>query len=729
MSKYRAFRISVVVALLMACVALYFTGGSAIGEETPRPAENPFESEAIDPEEMAILGRKSSLDSLMDSFTSPEDEEAFLSELRDRVQSLTRDGKLHESVEILERLVGRCIAQGRRKELIVLRNSIGQLLGLLGDYSRSIQHLHRAYEYALQEGDTAQMLVASNLLAKHCAAMRNYVMARKYITQSQILVGVDTISHGGVQMLQVHGKVCLGQGKPLLAEHYFQRAATIAQLQGDSAELLGTLYDLVDARVERGALTMARVALDSMQQLQGRWASYLTRLYLLRATGHYEAAAGNREAAMRFYDSAYAMAEQLGNPVLQIETLHSLAQQVRSIGNAQRAYELETKAIQLQDSLQDYLSFKAFVLADIRAIQQVKQRDMRRESASHEAHYRNVQRRGRIVLLALGGVVLWCAFVLLLRRRIYRSRQELHAELVRREATMETKRQELVLLNEKVETLRAEALGQGQLIEQTRRQAQQHSDTLMSSIDHASTIQRAIYPHRVLLSSWLPESFILVRPRDLVTGDLPLVANLGKDVNVFAMADCQGRSVAGASLTFVVYMLLHEIIVDSEELNPDRIINDLSYRMARLLKDLRPSLRREMSLRLSVLTVERSAQRAHFAGLGQSLYHTPNRRTIHTVRGGEGMLNLAHDRPVDIPTYHMDFTPGTIFYLTSDGFFSQQNPDGIRLGEARFVEILEQAQPLPMSEQETYLGNQLMRYQLNAEQTDDITVFGFSVPS
>jgi tetratricopeptide (TPR) repeat protein len=87
---------------------------------------------------------------------------------------------------------------------------------------------------------------------------------------------------------------------------------------------------------------------------------------------------------------------------------------------------------------------------------------------------------------------------------------------------------------------------QKKIIEGQKEVVEIKSKQVTESIEYASRLQTAILPPQKLIVEYLPQSFILYKPRDIVAGDFYWTQKIG-DTTFFAAADCTGHGVAKSS--------------------------------------------------------------------------------------------------------------------------------------------------------------------------------------
>jgi serine phosphatase RsbU (regulator of sigma subunit) len=88
---------------------------------------------------------------------------------------------------------------------------------------------------------------------------------------------------------------------------------------------------------------------------------------------------------------------------------------------------------------------------------------------------------------------------------------------------------------------------------------QNKNKKITESINYAKRIQTAILPNTRVINKALPDSFILYKPRDVVSGDFPWFVQIKDDIFIAAV-DCTGHGVPGALLSLIGYFLLNDIV-------------------------------------------------------------------------------------------------------------------------------------------------------------------------
>ncbi len=260
---------------------------------------------------------------------------------------------------------------------------------------------------------------------------------------------------------------------------------------------------------------------------------------------------------------------------------------------------------------------------------------------------------------------------------------------------------------------------------------------ITQSISYAQRIQEAMLPSEKLISEKLPDSFILFKPRNIVSGDFYWLATdriksavvqneeLGDEDDIFiAAADCTGHGVPGAFMSMIGYNLLNEIVA-RKIYSPAKILEALNNGVRNALKQ--ETTRNSDGMDISICRIRKKKGIVEFSAAMNPLYYCQNGE-MHELEGGlfpvgGEELELGN---VSYPSETIKIDGPTTFYLFSDGFHDQfGGKEGYKFMSKRFKDFLFSIHHLPMHEQHQELEKRLNQWMGHHEQVDDILVIGF----
>lgn len=285
---------------------------------------------------------------------------------------------------------------------------------------------------------------------------------------------------------------------------------------------------------------------------------------------------------------------------------------------------------------------------------------------------------------------------------------------------------------------------------------QKKNKDITDSINYARRIQQAILPSNDLIFQTLNDSFILYKPKDIVSGDFYFFAEKKGKVIIGAV-DCTGHGVPGAFMSLIGNELLNQIVVEKEITTPSEILNQLNENIKIALKQYDEDAGSKDGMDVALCTIDLFGKRMEFAGAYRPLYLFRNQeigvrsKTVdvafenHSESLSSSFSQLPAPKPelteikgdkFPVAGYHLkkerlftnheiSFQKGDTFYIFTDGFADQFGGPGKKKFMSRhFKELLLSIQHLSMKEQGAELEKQLENWKGDAMQMDDILVMG-----
>jgi serine phosphatase RsbU (regulator of sigma subunit) len=276
---------------------------------------------------------------------------------------------------------------------------------------------------------------------------------------------------------------------------------------------------------------------------------------------------------------------------------------------------------------------------------------------------------------------------------------------------------------------------QNQEIQEQRDQIQRQNENISKSINYAQGIQKSMLPAQKGLQQYFPESFILFKPRDVVSGDYywfkPLIDenqpfNPSKDRFIISAIDCTGHGVPGAFLSMIGYNLLDDI-TQRGIYKPGLILKELNAGIRKALRQDETDNRDGMDMALCLFDPERRVM--EFSGAKNPMIYIANGEAVR-VRGDKESIGGGNvDPSYEYSTQEIPIEGPTWFYLFSDGFIDQfGGKDGRKFMIKNFSDLLQHIHELPACEQREILKITFNEWKRkDYAQVDDVLVIGFFV--
>lgn len=597
----------------------------------------------------------------------------------------------------------------------------------VGDYQTSIDLLKKKYALSVRSQDTLAMQKQLSFLAICYLKLGKPERAFSYINRALRYQTAERMDIGSYYIHLAQGGYYRAEDWPVVAEEYYGVAYSLAlHLNNREAQAFAQLM-LADCRADMGDTQAARREAEKVATyVYGSEDALLEALYY-RTHARINAREKKIESAVRDYRKAFLIARQKRIYTDQILLLSELSQFLFQEADTQRAYLFGRRAIEIRDSLYRVARAQSFTISDLEQVYNLQLEDIERllqRDHRPSVWYRNEQKLTVLLLVLFGLISLAIYF---LYRRMGKM-QRMETQLAENSRLVQEKgqsSQELALLTEQfVEQMNK----QNEELETARKRMLNNSNQLVQSIEYAQRIQGAIQSSIEYLGSYFEQSFLISRPRDIVSGDLAWFTTV-EEMALLAMIDCSGTGVAAASLSVIAYMQLNRVVTEERCVEPAEIVCRVQNRIRRLLSNTSPEFQEEIQVHLGVLQVDKYAGEARYASIHEQLFYAQTPERVDYVRGVSFVGDSEQNCRSRIVEHRIAVTPETTFYLGSDGYFMQLDSRNRKIGSQGFQEILTRIQPLRLEDQKTELLNTLAAHRLGTAQTDDITLLAVSLRS
>jgi len=253
---------------------------------------------------------------------------------------------------------------------------------------------------------------------------------------------------------------------------------------------------------------------------------------------------------------------------------------------------------------------------------------------------------------------------------------------------------------------------------------------IRKSLNYAGMIQNITIPSEGTLKSLFPDSFVLYKPRDIVSGDFYWLAKENGKIYV-AVADCTGHGVPAAMISMLGISFLNELVGTLSNYDSDYILDFLRQKVKKIFrqKDALININDGMDISFCIIDIQKMTMK--FTGAEQSIL-IARRKNLETE-----IIEVKGD-PMPIGTYMVEssFTEHDIklqendcIYMYSDGYVDQiGGGKERRFMTKNFKELIKTFALKPMSDQKSSLERTFNTWLgTENEQIDDILIIGFRI--
>lgn len=289
-------------------------------------------------------------------------------------------------------------------------------------------------------------------------------------------------------------------------------------------------------------------------------------------------------------------------------------------------------------------------------------------------------------------------------------------------------------LRERAKELAMEIKKATQEIEEQKKIVERRNKDITDSINYALRIQKAFLPKREEFYQNLPKSFILFKPKDIVSGDFyffhktfPVKENTEGGLLFIAAVDCTGHGVPGAFLSMVGSERLTDAVHQST--NASEILSLLNKGVKNSLHQTDEDESTRDGMDIAICSLDMEQRIVKYAGANRPLWLIrKGQNEVQEIKSTKVAVGGLTEDDQHFESHEIKLQEGDTFYIFSDGYadiFSGES--GKKLTTKKFKQLLLSIQNKTMQEQEQYLDHFIEEWKSGTEQIDDILVIGIRI--
>jgi len=407
---------------------------------------------------------------------------------------------------------------------------------------------------------------------------------------------------------------------------------------------------------------------------------------------------------------AMRLAKELGYPETIRNSSHILSKIYSKKNEGMKALEMYELYVTMRDSLNNEATMKAAVEQHAKYTYE-KQKLI--DDAEHEkqiALSTEHEKKQKILIYSIAlGLLLILVFSIFIYNRL-----------------QITRRQKSLIEEQKIE------------VELQKNLIEVKNDEILASITYAKRIQDAILPPINLIKKFLPDSFILYKPKDVVAGDFYWFETKG-DFIFYAAADCTGHGVPGAMVSVVCANSLNRSVNEFGLTDPGEILDNTTKLVIETFEKSEHDVKDGMDI--SFIRMNKKTNEIVFAGAQNPLY------VFSVIDGQELNKKAIYNESIFLKEYkgdkqpigkfsdHKPFTStkvevkkGDYLFLFSDGFPDQFGGEsGRKYMYKPFKKLLMSIVDKDVAKQKEMIEEAFEKWRGNLEQVDDVCVIGLRI--
>ncbi|MGZ4056931.1 MAG: PP2C family protein-serine/threonine phosphatase, partial [Bacteroidia bacterium] len=254
----------------------------------------------------------------------------------------------------------------------------------------------------------------------------------------------------------------------------------------------------------------------------------------------------------------------------------------------------------------------------------------------------------------------------------------------------------------------------------------QKNKEILDSFYYAKKIQAALLPPIDFIREHLPETFILYKPKDIVSGDFYWMYKINPETILIAVGDCTGHGVPGAMVSVVCSNALNRAAKEFGLTDPGRILDKARELVIENFSESKSEVKDGMDISLCKIDLRHNDSKhinVEWAGANNPLWYTIGNCMVEVDPDKQPIGNAENARPFN--TSEITLQKNEMLFLFTDGFADQfGGPRGIKFKYRPFQDTLLEIHKLPVDEQRKELEQVFEKWRGQLEQIDDVCIIG-----
>jgi serine phosphatase RsbU (regulator of sigma subunit) len=408
-------------------------------------------------------------------------------------------------------------------------------------------------------------------------------------------------------------------------------------------------------------------------------------------------AKGDYKAAIDYTNRGLLIAEKIRHKSWIMNAAQLLAQLYEHEGDFRRSVKFLKQYDDIKDSLFSESNQKEMTDMEARYQGEKKAREIEVQNLKLEKQQRDIEKQSARSTLFLAGFLV-VIIILGVFIRGYLLKKKINQELSRK--------------NDEIHT-------QKEIIEEK-------SKEISDSINYAKHIQDTILPDPAYLKTLFRESFILFKPRNVVSGDFYWFTKRGNKI-LIAAADCTGHGVPGAFMSMISVDKLNQAILNMDITRPSEILSFVNMGMKVTLKQDLSDARNRDGMDIGLAMIDPVAMKLDFAGANRPLWIVRQGELLEFAPTKSAIGGTTSNSQLFADT-EVVLKPGDLVYLFSDGYADQFGGDkGKKMMTRNFKKLVSTLAEKSMEEQLKVLEDAHQEWRGRFEQVDDILIIGVKI--
>ncbi len=596
--------------------------------------------------------------------------------------------------------------------IIASTQKIGIIYQSRGKYNIANTHFFNALKLAEKTNNKKYQVQIYNSIANAFAYQKLYSQALQYFEKALECAKEAGIRNKMSVLLMNMGNIAYSEeygGKKFdKTIEYYNKALEFAVEFKDTSQMISVYGNLTQPYMDIGnykkALELVAIA-KGLAENRGEKDDLITLNYF---AGRANALSKNYDQANIDFKESIKYSKEMDNMDYLSENYICLAEMNYTAGNYKEAYDYYELHKRIEDSLLNTETTKQ--LNELTTLYQAEKKQKELELSNQKLITKDKELKNQqiIIFSSILGLVLLLILLFVFYSR-YQIKQKANTKLENAYSIIEEKQKDIT-----------------------------------DSINYAEKIQLAILPSEEDIgSSVFSDSFVLFRPRDVVSGDFYWFQELINESNtdtvdtktikqvgnlsLLAVADSTGHGVPGALMSMIGSSLLNQIILDGKVKTTGEILDALRVGIVSTFKQRSDENKRRDGMDISLIAYNAETKLLQYSGANNSIYYIRENELIE-IKPTKQPIGFSESMDKPFETHVLEVKKGDCFYMFTDGYADQFGGEkGKKFKYAQLKDVLMSVHMQDMKLQKQSLVNVFENWKGKHEQVDDVCIAGFRI--
>lgn len=252
------------------------------------------------------------------------------------------------------------------------------------------------------------------------------------------------------------------------------------------------------------------------------------------------------------------------------------------------------------------------------------------------------------------------------------------------------------------------------------------NNEITDSINYAKRIQEALLPSQQELTKHFPESYILFKPKDIVSGDFYWIHST-EDYVFVAVGDCTGHGVPGGFMSMLGHSFLNQIVNEKKIYEPAVILDQLRDKVITSLRQTGASGENKDGMDITFVRIDKRARKLVYAAANNEFYHISH-GNLNERKADKQPIGYYSNVLRAFTNHEIDLLPNDHIYMFTDGYPDQfGGAKGKKFKHIHLQKLLLSCQEKSMETQGKIVHETFNTWKGGFEQTDDVCLVGIKI--